>query len=315
MLYFYCVESQASNISKYRLKSIENKDRIPLFFDPAVLDIIAPNQWNVFLSDEYPDYAWVYTEKKTFGFHQMIISDPLGYNGLLSFSGQFNQKEVVSFLKNLKNSFKSSGRLYARLDYSFNIGDIKEVFKSVNKPVFVIEPSKHSTELYKNSLSRQLKKFNKSENSIVEENASKNASILSHKAYQSRGMQPPYDQQICENFMDKLISAKKGKVISAYDKNNNLLASIAIAIDHQRHYYLFGGVDREIVGNTGHPAVLHHAISDAVNNGKTFDFQGSSIPGIAKYFSKFGAEKKHYKMIDEYPNKLFKRIKSFRNRF
>jgi hypothetical protein len=54
-------------------------------------------------------------------------------------------------------------------------------------------------------------------------------------------------------------------------------------------YYLFGAVDRLLNDNSMQTAALYQAIFTSKKNGfKTFDFEGSGIPAIEKFFRSFG---------------------------
>jgi hypothetical protein len=68
--------------------------------------------------------------------------------------------------------------------------------------------------------------------------------------------------------------------------------AIALTADAgQKCYYVFGGTRRGGSNNSLGPAALFNAILLARKNGiKTFDFEGSMIPEIEKYFRQFGGE-------------------------
>ena len=92
-----------------------------------------------------------------------------------------------------------------------------------------------------------------------------------------------------------LITNNTGKIYAVLDEFNNLVASSLIAIDGQRIYYLNGAANQEgrKVGAS------HWMVSEIMKNypGKIFDFEGSNIDGVARFYEGFGAKKTSYPTI------------------
>lgn len=92
-----------------------------------------------------------------------------------------------------------------------------------------------------------------------------------------------------------LMTNKTGKIYAVFDEFNNLVASSLIAIDAQRVYYLNGAANQE--GKK--MGASHWMLSEIMKNypGKTFDFEGSNIEGVARFYAGFGAKKTNYSTI------------------
>ena len=92
-----------------------------------------------------------------------------------------------------------------------------------------------------------------------------------------------------------LISNDKGKIYAVFDEFNNLVASSLIAIDAQRIYYLNGATNAE--GKK--LGASHWMVFEIMKHytGKIFDFEGSNIEGVARFYAGFGAKKTTYPTI------------------
>ena len=75
-----------------------------------------------------------------------------------------------------------------------------------------------------------------------------------------------------------------------FDENNKAIGGCVLAYDKKRAYYIMGGITRD--NNYGMSYLLWNALLYTKNvlNLPVFDFEGSMIPSIEKYFRKFGGE-------------------------
>lgn len=92
------------------------------------------------------------------------------------------------------------------------------------------------------------------------------------------------------------------KILFEYSQNGNCfayatyskstpLACVFCVSDNQRAYYLIGGYDDIEKHHGAGPLAMWEAINHAQRNGlKVFDFEGSSVPQIERYFRGFGGK-------------------------
>jgi len=95
-------------------------------------------------------------------------------------------------------------------------------------------------------------------------------------------------EDVLLKLFESLKKTKKIKLFIAYDKNMKAISGCIIANDQKSSYYIAGADTREIRGS-GSLGIVH-AILDSIENGLDFDFEGSMIEGIEKYFRKFGGQ-------------------------
>lgn len=106
--------------------------------------------------------------------------------------------------------------------------------------------------------------------------------------------------------IERLEKEDRGKLISLY-KDEDLLGASLVCWDNNSAYYLFAANNKAF--NKLYPGVQTAWKTMQYLQGHTqvkrLDFLGSSIPSIAKVWSKLGAEKKHYPLITKKSNPVF----------
>lgn len=107
-------------------------------------------------------------------------------------------------------------------------------------------------------------------------------------------------------------------VISAARENNavftsqalrehQVIAQIACFYDQHTMYYLLGSFDPQYQNYNAMSGLMYRSIRKAKDLGlSVFDFEGSSDPGIALFFSQFGAELSYYPVLSRVNNPLWK---------
>ena len=119
------------------------------------------------------------------------------------------------------------------------------------------------------------------------------------------------DYQVLENLIKTCIQKRVGEILSIYNKENELVAS-GFFLKHKKCVtILVSSTDFEQRKNGENTFLIDRAIFKYQKNFKCFNFGGSSITSIAKYFLSFGSKNLEYQQI-KYNNlpfllKLFKR--------
>jgi len=99
---------------------------------------------------------------------------------------------------------------------------------------------------------------------------------------------------------------KLAKIYLAIDEKDNVHASIYMVWDKISAYYLTGGAD-PVLRNSGATSLLMYtAIKDMAEYVNTFDFEGSMIESIERFFSSFGTIQKPYFQISKINNPILK---------
>jgi lipid II:glycine glycyltransferase (peptidoglycan interpeptide bridge formation enzyme) len=113
--------------------------------------------------------------------------------------------------------------------------------------------------------------------------------------------------------LTKLITATQqraqGMLFGGYDADGRLHAAVFITWQKSAAYYIAGGGDPQLRNSGAYSLVMLEAIKYASQFTDTFDFEGSMIPGVERFFREFGAIQTPYFSINKGKLGLIDRIK------
>lgn len=199
----------------------------------------------------------------------------------------FQKKIMQAIADFLSNSSYS----YYKLDFPEGFGDMQPfVWKKMNVNVkysYVLDCSVSVEEIRGNldpKLRNVLNKFEKENWIISNERNPEEAYALITSTLGSNNVK----------WKDEILKELLKTTCLNYTliQSQNGVVAIALTADAgTKAYYVFGGVRREEKNNSLGPAALFNAILFAKQNDRTvFDFEGSMIPEIERYFRQFGGE-------------------------
>lgn len=112
---------------------------------------------------------------------------------------------------------------------------------------------------------------------------------LNDKSFNSQNI-TNFNNDLTKNLLIELNKNNNCIIGIIFDENNKAIGGCVLAYDKKRAYYIMGGITRD--NNYGMSYLLWQAILYTKNilNLSVFDFEGSMIPSIEKYFRKFGGE-------------------------
>ncbi|WP_080904375.1 GNAT family N-acetyltransferase [Parabacteroides sp. Marseille-P3160] len=80
----------------------------------------------------------------------------------------------------------------------------------------------------------------------------------------------------------------QGELFGGYDEKGRLHAAVFIVWQKSSAYYIAGGGDPEFRASGAHSLVMWEAIRRVSEYTDTFDFEGSMLPGVERFFREFG---------------------------
>jgi hypothetical protein len=117
---------------------------------------------------------------------------------------------------------------------------------------------------------------------------------LSRKTFERQGRRYPYREDIVQRLYATCLSRGAGQILIAEDAAGRAHAGAFIVWDQNSAYYLIGGGDPELRSSGATSYCLWEAIRSAARVTARFDFEGSMIEPIEKFFRSFGAEQVPY---------------------
>ena len=117
---------------------------------------------------------------------------------------------------------------------------------------------------------------------------------LHQMTYGRQGMKLPYSFSFIKKFDEECCKHSCRKIFYAEDLQKRKCGAIYIVWDENSAYYIMGGTDTQLRNSEATSLLLWEAIKFSSKVSKKFDFEGSMIESIEKYFSLFGSEQKQY---------------------
>ena len=104
----------------------------------------------------------------------------------------------------------------------------------------------------------------------------------------------PKHEDILQDLISEARSRGQGEIWGGYDDRDRLHAAAFVAWHGPTAYYIAGGGDPGLRDSGAHSLTLWQAILDVAEHAQEFDFEGSMLKGVERFFREFGAEQKPY---------------------
>lgn len=129
---------------------------------------------------------------------------------------------------------------------------------------------------------------------------------LNRMTFERQGMEMPYDSSLIERLDAACAARGQRKILIAEDKQGQHHAGVYIVWDENEAYYLLGGGNPQLRNSGATSLCLWHAIRHASTVTKSFNFEGSMIESVERFFRAFGAIQTPYFNISKTPSRLLR---------
>jgi hypothetical protein len=117
---------------------------------------------------------------------------------------------------------------------------------------------------------------------------------LIKSTFGKQGKEMPYSIDLLKTIDQTCAQKNCRKLFIAYDKDEVAHAGAYIIFDQNSAYYLIGGRNTELKNSGATSLVLWHAIQFASTVTDKFDFEGSMLEPVERFFRAFGAQQVPY---------------------
>jgi hypothetical protein len=296
----------------------EEQKGISVFMQPWFLDIVAPDGWDVVLSrskDERIQGVWPFYRKvkKGFSFIQMPpYTQLLGPKIVFPDYIETNYKRSSHYFKVLQDLEAQLPKFdYLNINFDSSEGPwfplYSRDYKQTTRYTYVIEASKDQEFLQK-QLKPQLRNTLTNKSTLGEVRRAEEGSeflALLERTFNENQIDQFYHPNIINALISKAIERNQGTIYTF----DGMPAGIFILKDQQRHYCLFTATNEEGKAQEGVAHLIWRAVLDAGKEGKAFDFEGSMLPGVEKFFRSFGGVQMPYHQITKINSPLLRLYK------
>ena len=306
-------------INKKRYRAFCKKEnKIPIFSKDWWLDSVCGyDNWDVVIIEKGGNiFATMpyYIEKK---YGLTIIKHPkLTQTSGIYFKYPKNQKyyKKLSFEKEMINKIIAQLPKFDKFTQSFNYKYTNLLpfywnnFSLNIKYTYIIEDLSLEN-LQKNletDIRRRRKKASESGIIVYQSNDVEKLYELNKMTFERQKENIPYSLDFVKNLFYTCQKHNACKIFFAKDNEGEILATSFLVYDEDTVYYLMGGIHPEKRNLGGMDVIQYESIKFALTSNRIFNFEGSMIESIEKYFRSFGAIQQPYYNISKINSKLLK---------
>ncbi len=279
----------------------------PLYGLSWYLDIVSPH-WHGLISDNY-NHVLPLPRKKKAGISYLIQPPYTQQLGVFTSQGICQPEMIARFLDSIPRKYK-----LIKIALNENNPVPKGEFQFKKRVNYLLHLKADYSLLksdYSENIKRNIKKAIK--NQIFIKEVQDYNTLLHLKRNNPVANLQPIHYQIMENLMHETMQNKSGNIYMAYDKNKSPLGGVFLPRLNKRMIYLIS-VSNNTGKNSGAMALLIDTIiKQNAGNQEILDFEGSSIPGLARFFSGFGAKPVYFHEYHQnrlpFPLNFFHKIK------
>jgi hypothetical protein len=289
-----------SNKERYRQLILSHP--VPLYLQAEWLDIVSIDgmEWDVVFSYDAKNNIqgyWPYVFKQQALWKKITMPSYTPYMGpRLLYPSQFNEYDKISFenkvLKDLLNQLPAFSEIKFKWskDYTNWLAFYWNQFKQQTSYTYIIPDTSDIHLLlgqFKKSIQRQIRKA--SENLQVREAVEVDQVIKMLQLSLGESSKHLVDKQVLQKLHQIALLKNQASILEAVHPNGKVIGAIYLIWDQQEMMYLYGGYDDQINDSGAMPLLFWTALQKAHEMKLPFNFEGSMIPGVERFFRSFGA--------------------------
>lgn len=129
---------------------------------------------------------------------------------------------------------------------------------------------------------------------------------LNRLTFDRQGLPPPHSESLMER-LDRTCSARQARrIFIAEDEQGRHHAGVYLIWDENSAYYLMGGGDPQLRNSGATSLCMWEAIRFAATVTRRFDFEGSMLEPVERFFRAFGAIQQPFLRVCRTPSRLLR---------
>ncbi|ENK1947057.1 GNAT family N-acetyltransferase [Vibrio cholerae] len=303
-----------SNKEKYR-QLCEEEPTIPIFSQAWWLDAVAGDNWDVCIVEKGDKIqaSMPYVVKKKY--RLTLLTQPSLTQNLGPWIRPAHAKysKLLSQQKDLMEALIDQLPKYHYFNQNWHYSNTNWLpfywkgFEQVTRYTYLIDDLSNIDDVWGSSLANIRTDIRKAENKfnlVVKENLPfSDFLLLNRQTFLRQGMQLPYS----ESFVNQLVFTAKDRNqcrwFIAQDNEGRNHAGVLLVWDSESAYYLMGGGDPDLRNSGATSLCMWEAIKFASTVTKRFDFEGSMIEPVERFFRAFGAKQTPYFALTHRPSR------------
>lgn len=287
-------------MSNPELRLIKNKDidyrkwdqcvarsSVPLVYaQSGYLDIVSPG-WNALIWEDY-NFVMPMIIQRKLGIDFLLQPIFAQQHGIFPESGADIQN---TFLTYIRDHFK-----YVAIHLNASHSEpFSEEFQVSQRENFILNLSPRYDDLknnYSKHARRQIRKAEENKVFVIKELQS--GEYIDLKNLATGNKLPKPSMLTLQRLIEYGHSNRNGSIYAAYGPDNTLCSAAFFYFAGKRVLYLNAASSDEGKANSSMYQIVDQFIREHSGSGLTLDFEGSSIPGIARFYAGFGAESEQY---------------------
>ncbi len=301
----------------------EQESTIGIFSQAWWLDLVCgPDNWDVCLVERSGSYvaAMPYRIKRRLGFlisDQPPLTQTLGPwikpNTAITKTSRLIGYEH-DILRDLLAEMPKIDLFSQRWHYSYQnwLAFYWKGYQQTTRYTYILPNLNNIDQLSANlasSTRRQIKKAQSSSGLQIDAESGVDAFLdLNDKTFQRQGILSPYPRSLAIDLINESSKRSCGRIFLARDQKGTPHAGVFTVWDAHATYNLMSGADSKLSGSGAPSLCMWEAILHARQYSKTFDFEGSMIEPIERFFRGFGAIQKPYFSISKKNSRLLQML-------
>jgi hypothetical protein len=183
-------------------------------------------------------------------------------------------------------------------------------FQQTTRYTYILQELSDEQELWQGlqeNIRREIKKAgNRLQLRVRDDLAVDDFLVLNRMTFARQDMALPYTEAFVHKLDQACVARQARKIFIAEDEQGRRHAGVYIVWDGNSAYYLMGGGDPALRNSGATSLCMWEAIKFAATVTQRFDFEGSMIEPVEKFFRAFGAQPTPYFTVSKTPSRLLK---------